>query len=294
MTPTVGLIGIGRIGLPVCANLVRSGHRVIVGDRRAQCAADALAVGAEWGSEAEVVARVADVLITLLPGSVELREVMAAAGPRLRAGTTWIDMTSSSPAVGNQLGEYVRRHGVESLDAPVGGGVAAARAGALQLFVGGRAETVERHRELLEALGSIDHMGDHGAGYTTKLIVNLLWFSQAIATAEATLLAGRAGIDLEVLHVALGRSAAQSEFIRQDLSALLDGDYRRSFGLDRCCEELDAVAAIAEQLGIPFEVSSAVRQVYRRALDRYGPIDGELLPVALLEEEAGLTLRRPR
>jgi 3-hydroxyisobutyrate dehydrogenase-like beta-hydroxyacid dehydrogenase len=105
---------------------------------------------------------------------------------------------------------------------------------------------VERHRPVLEVLADprhITHVGGHGAGYLAKLLVNLLWFGQAIATAEAQLLARRAGLDLDVLRQALTGSAASSVFIRDHLGALLADDYLTSFGLDRCCEELAAVTA---------------------------------------------------
>jgi 3-hydroxyisobutyrate dehydrogenase len=289
---TIGLIGVGRMGLPVCSNLIRAGNAVIASDRRPERAEEVRSAGASWAPETRAVAAVADVLITILPGSEELREAMAAATPALRSGTTWIDLTSSSPTVGEELRDRAHRRGVECLDAPMGGGIAAATTGTLQLFVGGRAETIERQRSLLEALGTINHIGDHGAGYTTKLLVNLLWFGQALAIGEALLLARRSGIELEVLREALERSAADSEFIRRDLGALLDGDYLRSFGLDRCCEELDAVTALAKELDVPFELSSLVRRAYARALEHYGAIDGELLPVALLEDQAGIRLRR--
>jgi 3-hydroxyisobutyrate dehydrogenase len=182
--------------------------------------------------------------------------------------------------------------GIDCLDSPVGGGPQAATPGTLQLSVGGRRDVLERHREMLELLGRVDHVGDHGAGYTTKLLVNLLWFGQAVAVGEALLLARRAGIDLDVLRSALGRSAAASEFVRRDLDALLGGDYLETFGIDRCCEELAAIVALADELTVPFELSAAVERAYRAALARYGPVDGELLPVALLEERAGTRLRR--
>ncbi len=292
MTAIIGFIGVGRMGLPMCTNLARAGYEVMAGDQRPEREQEVRAAGASWAGETQLVAAAAEVLITVLPGSDELREAMALVIPALRPGTTWIDMTSSSAAVGRDLGARARERGVECLDAPVGGGVAAAAAGTLQLFVGGEAQTVERHRRLLEVLGSIEHVGDHGAGYTTKLLVNLLWFGQAVATGEALLLARRAGIDLEVLRGALGRSAAASEFVRRDLDALLDGDYLTSFGLDRCCDELEAVRALAGELGVPFELSGVVARAYARALERYGPVDGELLAVALLEEQAGVRLRR--
>jgi 3-hydroxyisobutyrate dehydrogenase-like beta-hydroxyacid dehydrogenase len=151
------------------------------------------------------VAAEADVLITVLPGPGEVRDVMTGRGGVLAvlpATATWIDMTGSSPAVGQMLLTAARARGISVLEAPVGGGVPEARAGTLQLFVGGDIALVERHRALLEVLADpqrITHVGGNGAGYLAKLLVNLLWFGQAVATAEAC------------------------------------------FGLDRCCEELTTV-----------------------------------------------------
>ena len=113
-----------------------------------------------------------------------------------------------------------------------------------------------------------------------------------MATGEALLLGRRAGIDLDVLRQALATSAASTAFVHDDLGTLLDGDYLTSFGLDRCCEELAAVAALARELQVPSELTQLVERMHRRALRRYGPVDGELLAVALLEEEAGIRLRR--
>ena len=191
--------------------------------------------------------------------------------------------------------ELARHDGPEArLEAPAGGGVPEARAGKLQLFVGGDAALVERHRPLLEVLADpqrITHVGGHGSGYLTKLLVNLLWFGQAIATAEALLLARRSGIDLDVLRRAVTDSAASSAFIRDDLGVLLAGDYMTDFGLDRCCEELTTVTALGREHDVPFELSALVERTHQRALTRYGPADGELLAVALLEEQAGIRLR---
>jgi 3-hydroxyisobutyrate dehydrogenase len=296
----VGFIGVGRMGLPMCANLVRAGHEVIAGDLREELEGAVTACGARWGGPGPTVAAAADVLITMLPGSPELRDLMLAPGGPLTAlpqTATWIDMTSTSPVTGQLLASAARAKGIGMLDAPVGGGVRAAPAGSLHLFVGGDAALLERHRSLLEALadpGRITRMGGHGAGYTTKHLVNLLWFGQAIATAEALILGRREGIDPELMQRTLSGSAASSSFIRHDLGALLDGDYLTSFGLDRCCEELAAITALARQDGVPFELSEHVEQIYQRALDRYGSADGELLAVAMLEEQAGVRLRRSR
>jgi 3-hydroxyisobutyrate dehydrogenase len=284
------------MGLPICANLVQADHEVTVADL---CPGRADAVrqcGARWGGSAAQVAQRAEVLVTVLPGAAELRDVMLGAGAlaALPAQATWIDMTSAAPAAARPLRRAAQARGVGVLEAPMGGGVAAAKAGKLQLFVGGDAGVLERHLPLLRALADprrITLMGGHEAGYTAKLLVNLLWFGQAVATAEALLLARRSGIDLGVLQQALGGSAAASSFLQHDLGALLSGDYLSSFGLDRCCEELAAINAQARECGTPFDLAAVVEAIYQRALDRYGPADGELLAMALLEEDAGTLLR---
>ena len=294
MSATVGLLGAGRMGSGICAALVRAGHDVLAFDVRTEREEDVRAAGARWVADAGALAGAADVLVSSLPGSPELAEAMAALTGELRPGTTWIDTTSAAPAVAAPLVAAAGARGVDCLDAPVGGGPAEAAAGTLTLYVGGAPATLERRRAVLEALGTVEYMGGAGAGYTTKLLVNLLWFGQALATGEAMLVAARSGIDLEVLRLALGRSAAASEFIARDAGRILEGDYLPAFGLDRCCEELDAVVAAARELGVPFELSSEVARAYSRALERYGAVDGELLAVALLEERAGVALRRER
>jgi 3-hydroxyisobutyrate dehydrogenase len=285
------------MGAPMCAALVRAGYQVIATDERAEREPAALACGAGWRDTPAQAAAAAGVLITMLPGPQEVRAAMLSKVGALRslaAGATWIDMSSNSPAAARRVQEQALRRGVEVLEAPVGGGVAAAREGTLQLFVGGEASVVDKHRGMLEVLGDpgrIVHVGGHGAGYTVKLLVNLLWFGQAVATAEALLLGQRAGIDPAVLREALAGSAAASTLIRSDLGLVFGGDYLASFGLDRICEELDTVTALAGEHQVPWELSEVVRRTYHRALDRFGPAEGELLAVGLLEDEAGDKLR---
>lgn len=282
--------------MPMCAVLARAGHEVIATDKDPGRKASVLACGASWKDSPAQAAAAADVLITMLPGPDEVQAAMAGAGGALNALTaeaTWIDMTSNSPTAVRPLRELALARGVAVLEAPVGGGVHAARQGRLQLFVGGDAGVLAKHRPLLESLadpGGIAHVGGHGAGYTVKLLVNLLWFGQAVATAEALLLAKRSGIDLRMLQTTLNASAAASNFISCDLQALFHGDYLTSFGLDGICQELAAVTELAASFQVPFELSRQVERTYQQALARYGPVDGELLAVALLEDQAGVDL----
>jgi 3-hydroxyisobutyrate dehydrogenase len=212
----------------------------------------------------------------------------------LADGATWIDMTSNTATAAAPCRERAIALGRGVLEAPMGGSPADAAAARLRLFVGGDADLLARWRPLLSLLSDrITHIGGHGVGYTAKLLVNLLWFNQATATAEALVLGQRVGIDLGVLAETLAAGPASSSFIQNDLPSLLDGDYLASYGLDRILDQLTAVTTLAADVGTPHALADTVRGIHQAALERYGAVDGELLAVALLEEKAGALLRRP-
>ena len=127
----------------------------------------------------------------MLPGVPEVQAAAAEIVGSLSPGACWLDMSTASPAAARRIAELAERRRVGALEAPVGGGPEQARDGQLLAFVGGRSEELVRCRPVLEALcGEVLHVGPVGAGYTVKLLVNLLWFGQAVATAEALALPG--------------------------------------------------------------------------------------------------------
>ncbi|MEV7384528.1 NAD(P)-dependent oxidoreductase [Streptomyces sp. NPDC091215] len=291
----VALVGAGRMGTPLCGRFVSAGHTVTVSDLRPEREEAVRSLGADWAPSVTAAAAGADVLVTVVPGPDEAVAALPdAVFAALASGAVWIDMTSNAPAAARELRERAGAHGVDVLEAPMGGSPDDAEHGRLRLFVGGSAEVLERCRPLLEAVATSDrisHMGGPGTGYTTKLLINLLWFGQATATAEALLLGRRAGIELAALRDTLADSAAGSDFIRRDLPALFAGDYLRSYGLDRIHDQLKVITGEARDLGTPHEMADTVLRIHRLALERFGPVDGELLAVALLEEAAGTLLR---
>jgi 3-hydroxyisobutyrate dehydrogenase len=296
----VAVIGAGRIGLPVCARLVAAGHSVVAVDIAPDRVDLARRAGARTHDDAAIASQQADLVLTSLPGSPELRALMlgehgdAGLIAQLQPGTAWVDLTSASPALGRDLAVAASAHELPMLDAPVGGGVDAAEQGRLTLFVGGDPAVLQRVRHLLEPFAAGDrilHNGPSGSGYLTKLLVNLLWFSQALSTAEALLLAQAAGLNIAQLRDVLLESAAASEFIKSYLPALLSGDYLASFALVRCVEELESLTEEAARLGVAFELSSLVADVHTRALRLFGQVDGELMGVAYLEDRSGRLLR---
>jgi 3-hydroxyisobutyrate dehydrogenase len=204
-------------------------------------------------------------------------------------------MSSAEPDTARAVGAVAAARGVHTLEAPVGGHPAAARAGGLLTFVGGAATDVEAQRDVLEALADrVVPVGPAGSGYAVKLLVNLLWFGQAIAHSEALTIAARMGLDPETVRAAVQQSAAASRFGERDAPALLRGDDLASFSLARCCEQLLAVLAISERLHVPLELTMSVAEVHQQALARYGDVPGELLGARLVAERAGINFSELR
>lgn len=291
----IGVVGVGRMGAPLIVRLSGAGHEVLATDLRPERRRVAVGAGARWAASAAEVAAASDLVVTALPGSPELRELVLGSGrllAHLGGGTIWVDVTSASAELGHACALQARALGVGYLDAPVGGGVQAMTDGTVTLYVGGRADVLEAAAPVLRAFAKvIHHVGDNGAGYLAKLLINLLWFTQAAVTTEALLVAQRHGVAPAVMQAVLRDSAGDSAFAARHLPALLRGDYLPEFGLDRCVEELDSIEHTAGLAGTPHPLTSATAGLHRDALRRFGPVSGELMGPAWLEEQAGTRLR---
>jgi 3-hydroxyisobutyrate dehydrogenase len=295
------ILGLGRIGLPICRRLLQAGHDVTAVDLAPDRARAAAALGARLASCAtEAVAEAeAELLLTVLPGEPELRSLMLGSDAggllqRMPTTTTWIDLTSSGVGLAAELDLVATGNEIRWLEAPLGGGVKAAENGTLTLFTGGDEDLLRAWVPILGILAPEDqilYLGGHGSGYLAKLLVNLLWFTQAVSTAEVMLLAQAGGLELDQLRRVLMSGPASSTFISSYLPSLFNGDYLTTFGLDRCVEELNSITSTARDHGLTLDVSTLVADLHTRALERFGPVDGELMAVAYLEERAGRTIR---
>ena len=278
------------MGLPVCARLAAAGFDITATDVRVELRCAAEAAGARWAGSVAAAAE-GGVLITMLPGSDEVLKVMPEALGALAPGSCWLEMSTAAPRVASAIARVAEPRGIRAIDAPVGGGPDAARSGSLLVFAGGKID--DRVRPVLDALAArVIQTGAHGSGYATKLLVNALWFTHAVASAEALAVGRRLGLDLEILLEGLRASAAGSRFLADHADALLDGDDLTTFSLADCRRELSDVLAIADEADVPLEVIRAVADIHTRALERYGATDGELLGARLVAERAGVDLRR--
>jgi 3-hydroxyisobutyrate dehydrogenase len=276
------------MGLPICRRLAEAGFGLVVTDIEGPPLELA---GVRWTDSAAAACPGAELVVTVLPGPAEVAAIAAQIAGALAPGACWLDLSTASPAVARVVDAACVRRGVGAVDTPVGGGPEAAAAGRLLVFAGGDPDHLALARPVLEALATrIIDTGPRGSGYAVKLLVNALWFGQAVATAEALTVSGRLGLDLEVVREALGASAAGGRFLEHDARSLLAGDDLTSFSLARCCEELTSVLALGEELQVPLPVAAAVSEVHRRALEHYGDLDGELLGARLVAERAGVDL----
>lgn len=290
----VGVVGLGRMGAPI-AQALRDAHPVSVydvhGERIREAGFDDARV-----SSLEELAGACDVLVTVLPGVEELTSVMRSALPVLPSGALWIDLTSGDPRTTRVLGADAHRYGIDVVTAPMGGSVPEAIAGELVFFVSGTDAAIERATPVLGLLAADDGIRWCGRraedGQIVKLLANALWFAHALAGSEAMLVGSALGLPTEHLHRLLRGSAGGSRFLDRDLDRLLDGNYLKTFAIDRVAEELDTVAAIGAVAGVAMPVLDASAALHRDASDRFGPALGELLGARLIEEQSGRQLRR--
>ena len=298
-SPTrIGFIGLGNMGSGMTRNLQKAGFDLVVNDIRRESADQLVADGAEWAATPAEVAAATDVVITMLPTPRNVETVVN--GPAgilagIADGGTWVDMSTSVPEVAQRVRAENPQRNLRILDAPVSGMSVGAATGMLQIFVGGEEADVARLRPVFEAMGDperILHVGAAGAGYTVKLMINQLWFSHLVATAEVLAIGVKAGVDLAVLRNSLIASPANSNFVQNDVLSILDhGDYDEGFAIALACKDLGLSIDLARSVGAPSELSALVEQIYRRARAQYGDLAGEMTPVKLYEDLIGVDLR---
>ncbi|MCI3278364.1 2-hydroxy-3-oxopropionate reductase [Streptomyces cylindrosporus] len=262
---SVAFIGLGIMGGPMAANLVRAGYQVI-GHNRSRAAVDRLveAGGRAAGSVAEAVAD-ADAVITMLPADTEVTEVVLGEGGVLehaRVGSLLIDMSTISPRTATALAEAGREHGVRVLDAPVSGGEAGAVEAVLSIMAGGDAADFEQAAPLFHALGTtVVHVGPHGAGQTVKAANQLIVAVNIQALAEAVVFLEKAGADLPAALTVLGGGLAGSTALNRKKDSMTARDFTPGFRIDLHHKDLGIVTDTARDIGAVLPTGSLVAQL---------------------------------
>jgi 2-hydroxy-3-oxopropionate reductase len=278
----IGFIGLGIMGGPMAANLVKAGYEV-TGFNRSQPAVDRLVrAGGKPAASVEEASADADVVITMLPDSPQVSEVVLGDGGVLGSvgeGTVLVDMSTIAPATSLAVAEAAREKGVHVLDAPVSGGEQGAVEGSLSIMVGGEAETVERARPVLESLGkTIVHVGGHGAGQTVKAANQLLVAGTISLVSEALVLLEASGVDGERGLEVLAGGLAGNRILDRKSATMLARDFQPGFRIDLHHKDMGIALASAREAGLSLPVTGLVSQLVAsaRALG-FGSLDHSAL-----------------
>jgi 3-hydroxyisobutyrate dehydrogenase-like beta-hydroxyacid dehydrogenase len=264
--PTVGLIGLGLMGRPMGANLLKAGFPLVVWNRTASRAESLVAAGARLATSPRDAAAASDVLFTMVSDPPALEEVLWAengAVSGLKRGSIYVDSSTVSPALARKIAAAAAERGARFLDAPVTGGTWGAEKGELIFMIGGEAETLKEAEPVFSAMGKRwFHLGPHGAGQTIKLAMNMLLALQVDALAEALALVTGAGIVGEKLVEVMQSSMARAPVLDVKAPLLLKGEYPPSFPLRLMHKDLGLALDLANQLGIPLPATAAAREIY--------------------------------
>jgi len=273
---TVAFIGLGIMGRPMAANLVRAGFDVR-GHNRSETAVDRVVM---TRSIAEAVDG-ADVVATMVPDSPDVEAVLAEVFEHARKDTLLIDFSSIRPDVSARLAAEGADRGLRLLDAPVSGGEQGAIDGALSIMVGGAAADFESARPVLDAVGStVVHVGPAGSGQTVKAANQLIVAGTIELVAEAIVFLEAYGVDTEAAVKVLAGGLAGNAVLTRKATAMLARDFTPGFRIALHHKDMGIVTSAAREAGVVIPLGAAVAQLIA-SLDAQG--DGGLDHSALLK-----------
>ncbi|MDE2583687.1 MAG: NAD(P)-dependent oxidoreductase [Rhodospirillales bacterium] len=295
--PAVGFVGVGNMGWPMAASLVRAGFTVQVNDSRREVANNFVQqVGGSAPDSLRELAAASDVIVTILPTSAIVRAVLADGEDNLLAGmkpgTVVVDMTSGVPSVTQELALRVAELGGTLIDAPVSGGVPRARTGQLAIMAGGEAAAIERAMPVLQAMGSqVLRTGAVGSGQAMKALNNLVSTGGFLIGIEALLIGQRFGLDpammVDVLNAATGmNNSTQKKFKQFVLSRSFDAGFTMGL-LDK---DLSIALQVGRETATPAPLSALCKEMIGAALAMFGPGADHTEMAKLSERLAGTEL----
>lgn len=293
MAERIGLIGLGIMGKPMAQNLLKAGYPLVVHDIVRPFVQEVVAAGAGDGGSAKAVTETSDIVITMLPDSPQVHEVVFGAGGVLEAarkGQVFVDMSTISPLTSRQVFDAMAAKGVPALDAPVSGGQKGAIEATLSIMVGGPRAAFDRVLPVFQAMGkNIVHIGDEpGAGQVTKACNQIVVGITIMAVAEALTLAKKAGVDPAKVREALLGGFAQSRILDLHGQRMLDHNFQPGFRIRLHQKDLGIALATGKAYGVPLFNTALVHEVLT-ALVAQGHQDLDHSGIArFVEELSGL------
>ena len=295
--PSVGFVGVGNMGWPMAACLVRAVFPVLINDSRREVANNFVQqIGGSAPDSLRQLAEGADVIITMLPTSVIVERVLSGGDDNLlaglRRGAVVIEMSSGVPTVTQKLAEKVAALGGHLIDAPVSGGVPRAKTGQLAIMAGGDGSVIDRVMPVLSAMGSsVLRTGAVGSGQAMKALNNLVSTGGFLIGIEALLIGQRFGLDpavmTDVLNAATGmNNSTQKKFKQFVLSRTFDA----GFTMGLLAKDLSIALEVGRETGVPAPLSALCKEMVLAAQTMFGADADHTEMAKLCERLAGTEL----
>jgi 3-hydroxyisobutyrate dehydrogenase len=293
----IGFAGLGAMGGPMAGHLVKAGHALTVLTRSRASAAALLDQGATWAESAEALAAGSDLVMSCLPGPVEIEAFVAGMKPGLKPGTPYIDLSTSAPSLVRRLAADLAEIGVSMLDAPVSGGPKGAASRKLAIWVSGDEATYTQCRPVFDLIGDqVRYLGPSGNASVAKLVHNSANYGIQMVLAEAFTMGVKAGVDPATLWGAirqgsLGRQRAVDRMADQFLPHEFDTP---AFALELAHKDVALAAALGRENDVPMRFINMTLAEMTEALAKgWGKRDSRAA-MLVQEERAGLDIRVPK
>ena len=265
MADAVGFVGLGIMGRPMARNLMEAGYALVVHNRSPEKAEELAGEGATAAGSPREVAEGCDIIVTMLPDSPQVEEVLAGKGgvfEGVREGALIVDMSTISPVVTEELAAEAKERGASLLDAPVSGGDVGATEGTLSIMVGGDEDDFERARPLFEVMGkTVTHVGPTGAGQVTKAANQIVVALTIEAVSEALVLGSAGGVAPEKILDVLGGGLAGNKVMEVKREKFLSHTFDPGFRSELHHKDLRIALAAGREYGVALPVTAIVDQM---------------------------------
>jgi len=261
----IGFIGLGIMGKPMCKNLLKAGYELIVCDVFQAAVDEIVAAGAKSAANAKEVAKQVDVVITMLPNSPHVKQVVLGANGVIegaKPGTILIDMSSIAPLVSREVASKLAEKGIEMIDAPVSGGQPKAIDGTMSVMVGGKQEIFDKCYPVMKAMaGSVIRTGEVGAGNVTKLANQVIVALNIAAVSEALVLASKAGVEPDLVYQAIRGGLAGSTVLDAKAPLMMDRKFDPGFRINLHIKDLNNALETSHEMGVSLPLTAAVMEM---------------------------------
>ena len=292
----IGFIGLGIMGKPMSKNLLKAGYELVIFDINESAVAEVVSAGAEKGDSPKDVASKSEIIITMLPNSPHVKEVILGENGVVegaKQGSLVIDMSSIAPLVSREIGEKLAAKQIRFLDAPVSGGEPKAIEGTLSIMVGGKEADFEESLPILKCMGASAVLcGDVGAGNVTKLANQIIVAVNIAVMLEALTLATKAGVDPESVYKAIRGGLAGSTVLDAKAPLVMDRKFDPGFRINLHIKDLNNIMETGHEVGVPLPLSASVMEMMQALkVDGHGDKDHGSL-VLFYEKLANIEVRK--